>query len=60
MFSQWIGEHGSALPLIAMLLFVGIGTLVTLYVATDRRAEHRRRMGAMAVDDDQARGGPHA
>ena len=59
MFLHWVGDHGSWLPLAAMILFIAIGALVTLYIATDRRGEHQRRMGAMAVDEAERTEAPH-
>jgi hypothetical protein len=53
MFKQWLGMHGSDLPLCAMIVFVAIGALVTIYIATDRRAGHRRRMEHLPLLDEE-------
>lgn len=47
----FLRDHGSLLPLLVMLTFVGMGALVTLYVLTDRRRAHLRRMEALPLDD---------
>lgn len=49
----FLRDHGSSLPLIVMLTFVGIAALVTVYVLTDRRHRHLRRMASMPLDDGQ-------
>jgi hypothetical protein len=51
MFREWVGNHGSILPLIAMVLFVGISLLVSVYILTDRRSAHGRRMSGMPLED---------
>ncbi len=47
----FLRSHGSILPLVVMLVFVGIAALVTVYVLTDRRRSHLRRMASMPLDD---------
>jgi Flp pilus assembly protein TadB len=60
-----LGAYAGVMPTIALVIFVTVATLVTIYVVTDRRRAHHRRMEAMALDDgipvaDQKRsGGPH-
>lgn len=49
----FLRSHGSLLPMIVMFAFVGIAALVTVYVLTDRRRGHLRRMAAMPLDDGQ-------
>lgn len=39
------------MPLLSLLFFVGIFTLVVLYVVTDRRRQHNARMAAKPLDD---------
>ena len=51
MLKEIIAPTGSILPLAALLLFVGIAVLVVLYIATDRRRQHRSRMESMPLDD---------
>jgi hypothetical protein len=50
MYRDWVGNHSSFLPLIALVLFVGIALLVTIYILTDRRIGHRSRMSDMPLD----------
>ncbi|HEX3135275.1 MAG TPA: hypothetical protein VHX44_17040 [Planctomycetota bacterium] len=52
MLKEILTPTGSALPLIALVLFVGIALLVILYIVTDRRRGHRSRMEAMPLDDE--------
>lgn len=51
MLKEILTPSGSVLPLIALVLFFGIALLVILYIATDRRKQHRSRMEAMPLDD---------
>ncbi|MBA3699256.1 MAG: hypothetical protein H0W78_10410 [Planctomycetes bacterium] len=51
MLKEILTPTGSVLPLIALVLFFGIALLVILYIATDRRKQHRSRMEAMPLDD---------
>jgi hypothetical protein len=53
MFKQWLGMHGSDLPFYAMTLFIAISALVAIYIATDRRGEHRKRMERMPLRDEE-------
>jgi hypothetical protein len=48
---HFLRDHGSSLPFYVMLLFVGIGVAVLLYVLTDRRRRHLTRMESMPLDD---------
>lgn len=50
----FLRDHGSSLPLVIMLTFVGVSALVIFYVCTDRRRTHLRRMESMPLDDGQA------
>jgi len=52
---QWLIDHATDMPLIAMLLFMGIGVVVTIYILTDRRRAHDAHMSAMALDDQAPR-----
>ena len=58
------GNHG-AMPTVALIIFVAVAVLVAVYVLTDRRRGHHRRMEAMALDDGapvpprEPRGGAH-
>ncbi len=54
---EFLASHPNLLGLGALLLFVTLSALVALYLATDRRQAHHRRMEAMALDDDQVGGG---
>jgi|GEM_PF-2595647 cbb3-type cytochrome oxidase subunit 3 len=57
---NYLNAHPNSLALFALLLFVGLASLVVLYIATDRRKAHHRRMESMALDDDnQQKGTPH-
>jgi cbb3-type cytochrome oxidase subunit 3 len=51
MLKELIGDHGSILPQIALVLFVLIAVLIIVYMFTDRRRGHRERMEAMPLDD---------
>jgi len=51
MLKEILTPHGSMLPQIALILFVLIALLVGLYVLTDRRRDHRKRMESMPLDD---------
>ena len=60
-----LGAYAGVMPTIALIIFVTVSVLVTVYVITDRRRAHHRRMEAMALDEakpvvkpDQ-RGGAH-
>jgi hypothetical protein len=49
---NYIAEQGSLLPVLSTILFLTIFVVVLILLATDRRVAHRRRMEAMALDDD--------
>jgi cbb3-type cytochrome oxidase subunit 3 len=51
MLKELIGDHGSILPQIALVLFVSIAVFIVIYMFTDRRRGHRERMEAMPLDD---------
>ncbi len=51
MLKEILTPSGSFLPQIALLLFVAIAVLVVVYIITDRRRDHRKRMEAMPLDD---------
>lgn len=51
MLKEILTPTGSVLPLIALVLFFAIALLVILYIATDRRKQHRSRMESMPLDD---------
>lgn len=51
MLKEILTPTGSVLPLIALVLFFTIALLVILYIATDRRKQHRNRMEHMPLDD---------
>jgi hypothetical protein len=51
MLKEIISPTASFLPVLALLLFVGVAVLVVVYMITDRRREHRRRMESMPLDD---------
>ena len=51
MLKEIITPTGSILPQLALVLFFGIALLVIIYIATDRRKQHRSRMEAMPLDD---------
>lgn len=51
MLKEILTPHGSVLPQIALVLFVLIALLVVVYVVTDRRRDHRKRMESMPLDD---------
>jgi len=52
--------HPHFLALFALILFVGLASMVVLYIATDRRTAHHRRMENMALDDGRnEKGAPH-
>ena len=46
-----LGAYAGAMPTIALIIFVSVSVLVTIYVVTDRRRAHHRHMEAMALDD---------
>jgi hypothetical protein len=48
---HYLREHGSVVPLIVMLGFMGMAALVLMYVLTDRRRSHLRRMESLPLDD---------
>lgn len=53
-------DHPHFLALFALILFVGLAGMVVLYIATDRRSAHHRRMEGMALDDERNdQGAPH-
>ncbi len=51
MLKELIGNHGSVLPQIALVLFVLIAVFILIYMFTDRRRGHRERMEAMPLND---------
>lgn len=51
--SDFLILHPHFLALFALILFVGLASMVVLYIATDRRTAHHRRMEGMALDDHQ-------
>ena len=51
MLKEILAPTGSVLPLVALVLFFAIALLVILYIATDRRKQHRKRMESMPLDD---------
>lgn len=51
MLKEILSPTGSILPQMALLLFVAIATLIIVYIATDRRRDHRKRMESMPLDD---------
>lgn len=51
MLKEILTPHGSVLPQVALVLFVLIALLVIVYIATDRRRDHRKRMESMPLDD---------
>lgn len=51
MLKEILTPHGSIWPQVALVLFVLIACLVVIYVLTDRRRDHRKRMESMPLDD---------
>ena len=51
-----MGAYAGAMPTIALVIFVAVSAVVTIYVLTDRRRAHNRHMAALALDDGQAPG----
>lgn len=51
MLKEILSPTGSVLPQLALLLFFAIAILIIVYMATDRRRDHRKRMEAMPLDD---------
>ena len=51
MLKEILSPTGSILPQVALLLFFAIAILIIVYIATDRRRDHRKRMEAMPLDD---------
>jgi cbb3-type cytochrome oxidase subunit 3 len=51
MLKEIIAPTGSILPLLALLMFFAIALVVIVYIATDRRKQHRSRMESMPLDD---------
>ena len=49
----YLAESGSILPLISLVVFVTIFTLVILYLLTDRRKKHHRTMSALPLEDSE-------
>lgn len=41
----------AVLPPLALVVFFGVGLLVSVYVATDGRGAHRRRMEELALEE---------
>ena len=56
MLKLFLGDHGSALPLIVLVASFALFALIMVYAATDRRAEHQRRMRALPLDGDASHG----
>lgn len=52
---HYLAEQGSLLPVLSTILLLTIFTVVVILLATDRRREHLRRMGSMALDEDRRR-----
>jgi hypothetical protein len=48
---DFLNAHPNSPALFALILFLGLTGLVILYMATDRRTAHHRRMESMALDD---------
>lgn len=46
-------EGSSVYQIIALLIFFSLFLLVGIYVSTDRRRQHHKRMCAMPLDDDE-------
>ena len=51
MLEHLLGGYATFMPLIALLIFVGVSLVVIVYVLTDHRRSHHRRMAALALDD---------
>lgn len=51
MLKEILSPTGSVLPQLALLLFFAIAILIIVYIATDRRRDHRKRMESMPLDD---------
>ena len=51
MLKEILSPTGSVLPQLALLLFFAIAILIIVYMATDRRRDHRKRMESMPLDD---------
>ena len=51
MLKEILSPTGSVLPQLALLLFVAIAILIIVYIATDRRRDHQKRMESMPLDD---------
>ncbi len=51
MLKELIGDHGSILPQLALVLFFLIAIIVVIYIITDRRRGHRQHMESMPLDD---------
>lgn len=46
-----IAQHPHLLPQIVLVGFFSFGALITLYVLTDRRRSHLRRMESLPLED---------
>ena len=53
----YLAESGSILPLISLIVFVTIFSLVVVYLLTDRRKTHHCTMSALPLEDSED--GPH-
>ncbi len=51
MLKEILSPTGSVLPQLALLLFFAIAILIIVYIATDRRRDHQKRMESMPLDD---------
>jgi hypothetical protein len=50
-----LGIDPGVLPLVALAVFIVVSAVVALYILTDRRREHHRRMVRLALEE----GGDH-
>ncbi len=56
MLKFYLGDHGSVLPLIVLVIGVAFFCVVAWYVASDGRASHRRHMESLPLDGDTGHG----
>lgn len=51
----FLNAQPTILPTLALLIFIGVSGLVVWHLCTDRRADHRRKMERLALDDQDDR-----
>ena len=56
MLKFYLGDHGSSLPLIVLVVGVAFFLVVLWYLATDGRTTHRRHMESLPLDGDPGHG----